>query len=60
MRKFFALSFLVLATLFALYFTACNNNKTEPQADNKEDSLKKIVASGEYLANHVAACLRLS
>lgn len=57
MRKFIALLAIISTAMAVVYFTACNNNKSEPQADNKEDSLKKVVARGEYLANHVAGCM---
>ena len=57
MRKFFAIAAILTVAIAATYFTACNNNKTEPQAGNKEDSLKKVVARGEYLAMSVAVCL---
>ncbi len=57
MRKFITLAAIASAIIAAAYFTACNNNKSEPQADNKEDSIKRVIARGEYLANHVAPCL---
>lgn len=58
MRKIFALVAIVAAVASVTYFTACNNNKKEePQANNNQDSLQKVIARGEYLANHVAACL---
>ncbi|HWC53710.1 MAG TPA: c-type cytochrome [Chitinophagaceae bacterium] len=58
MRKIFALVAIVAAVASVTYFTACNNNKKEePQASNKEDSLQKVIARGEYLANHVAGCM---
>lgn len=58
MRKFIALSAILCIAIAATYFSACNNNKTaEPQADAKEDSLKNVLAKGEYLVHHVAGCL---
>jgi mono/diheme cytochrome c family protein len=57
MRKFFALSLLIMAALSAIYFTACNNNKTESQAANEEDSLKQVIERGKYLATYVVPCL---
>lgn len=57
MRKFLVLSVLLLASIAVINFTACNDNKTEPQADNKEDSLKKVVERGKYLATSVIPCL---
>ena len=58
MRKLLALTAILFTVFAAAYFTACNNNKTEKQADttNKEDSLKKAIAHGDYLVNHVAIC----
>jgi mono/diheme cytochrome c family protein len=57
MRKFIAMAALCIVIIAAAYFSACNNNKSEPQADNKEDSIKKVVERGEYLANKVAVCI---
>lgn len=57
MRKLITIVFILAGITTALYFSACNNNKSEPQANNKEDSVKKVIARGEYLANHVAPCL---
>ncbi|MGC4035557.1 MAG: c-type cytochrome [Chitinophagaceae bacterium] len=61
MRK---LQALLLATVGAISFTcifSCNETKTstEPQAAEKpnEDSIKKVVARGEYLAMHVTGCM---
>jgi len=58
MRKLLALTAILCFICIAAYFTACNNNKVEAQADtNKEDSLKKSIAHGDYLVNHVALCI---
>lgn len=57
MRKLITIAVILAGVTTALYFSACNNNKSEPQANNKEDSVKKVIARGEYLANHVAPCL---
>ncbi|MDP4262693.1 MAG: cytochrome C [Bacteroidota bacterium] len=57
MRKFLALAALLITSIAAINFSACNSNKTEPVANNKEDSLKKVLERGEYLAVHVAACV---
>jgi hypothetical protein len=58
MRKLFVLSALLITSVAAIYFSACNNNRTEPQANNNtEDSLKKSVERGEYLALHVTPCM---
>lgn len=57
MRKFIALS--AIATLFviAANLTSCNNNKSDQQAASPEDSLKKVVEQGEYIAHNVAVCM---
>lgn len=39
-----------------VYLSSCNDNKTEPQATDNKDSLAKVLARGEYLANYVAVC----
>ena len=57
MRKLITIVIILAGVTAALYFSACNNNKSEPQANNKEDSLKKVIARGDYLANHVAPCM---
>jgi len=57
MRKFIVLAVICLMAISAAFFSACNNNKKEPQANTGEDSMKLVVARGEYLANHVAACI---
>lgn len=40
-----------------IYFISCTNNSSAPQASAKDDSLQMVIARGEYLANHVAACM---
>lgn len=58
MRKFLALSMLATTALMAVYFSACNNTKTDvPVADNSADSAKKVIERGKYLAHHVAGCI---
>jgi cytochrome c2 len=61
MRKLLALATMFIIVIAAIYFTACNNNKSEPKVDvntnASEDSLKKVVERGEYLALHVAMCM---
>jgi len=57
MRKFFTVTVIFLTVISATYFLACNNNKSEPQANTKEDSLKQVMERGEYLVTSVAACL---
>ncbi|HSU28634.1 MAG TPA: c-type cytochrome [Chitinophagaceae bacterium] len=57
MRKLFILTSVIGLVSFAAYFMACKNKKSEPKAENKEDSLKKVLARGEYLVTHVTPCL---
>jgi len=57
MRKIFTVTVMLLTLITATYLLACNNNQSEPQANTKEDSLNKVIARGDYLANNVAACI---
>lgn len=57
MRKSFILAAITVLVIAAAYFSSCKGKKSEPQADNKEDSLQKVIARGEYLANNVATCI---
>ena len=57
MRKFIALAAICTLIIAALYTSSCKGKKSEPQADNKEDSLKKVLERGEYLTLHVVPCL---
>ncbi len=57
MRKLIVLTAICAAIIGVTYFSACNNNKSEPQATTNEDSVKKVLERGEYLVTKVAACL---
>lgn len=57
MRKLFAMAAICLVTISALYISSCKGKKSEPQVNNKEDSLKRVIERGEYLALHVVPCL---
>ena len=57
MKKSIAASAIFFIALIIMFFLACNNNSTESQANTKEDSLKKVIARGEYLTLHVAVCM---
>ncbi|HEY6062638.1 MAG TPA: cytochrome c [Chitinophagaceae bacterium] len=57
MKKFITLAAICSLAIAALYVSSCKGKKSEPQADNKEDSVKKVIERGDYLANHVAACI---
>jgi mono/diheme cytochrome c family protein len=56
MRKFLSIAAILLVTMAAVYFSSCNNESTTGLVNN-EDSLKKVIVRGEYLANHVALCM---
>jgi mono/diheme cytochrome c family protein len=55
MKKSIAASAIFFLALGAMFFMACSS--TESQANTKEDSLKKVIARGEYLTLHVAVCM---
>ena len=57
MKKFIALAAICSLTIAAFYISSCKGKKSEPQANNKEDSLKKMLDRGEYLVLHVVPCL---
>lgn len=58
MRKIIALVTIIITIASVSYFTACNNNKKEgQQASTNDDSVRAVLARGEYLTNHVAVCL---
>lgn len=57
MRKLFVLAAMLITSMAAIYFSSCNNNKTEPEPVSNKDSLDKVIKRGEYLAHHVAGCM---
>lgn len=65
MKKKIAFYAFISMALVATFLTACNNggsgssqkNDSESQTTNTQDSMKKVLARGEYLAIHVAACI---
>ena len=58
MRKFIALTSISMMIFAAAYFSSCKGKEDKKTITNTtEDSLKTVVARGEYLANHVAACM---
>ena len=57
MKKIIALTAIIVSVIAVTYFSACNNSKSDAKADNKEDSIKSVLARGEYLANYGAVCL---
>jgi mono/diheme cytochrome c family protein len=56
MRKFLSVAAMLLITIAAVYFSSCTN-ESALQTNNNEDSLKQVIARGDYLANHVAGCM---
>jgi hypothetical protein len=57
MRKFIALAAILSVIIMAVYFTACNDKKSETKTTSSTDSLNAVLERGKYLANHVAACV---
>src|SRR5258705_5346278 len=59
MRRIIAFPVLLFFSLAAIYFSACNDNKKEPEATatSNKDFLDKALKRGEYLTLHVAMCL---
>ena len=57
MKKIIALAAICSLTIAALYISSCKGKKSETQVNTKEDSLKKVIERGDYLANNVAGCL---
>lgn len=58
MKKYIAIAAMFTLLIAAAYFSSCKDKKSEPTAgNNKEDSLKQVIERGNYLANHVAACI---
>jgi hypothetical protein len=59
-RNFFgAVVSLALFFLTISFFISCNNSgdKEPAAAATNEDSVKKVIARGDYLAHHVALCM---
>ncbi|HEX5024863.1 MAG TPA: cytochrome c [Agriterribacter sp.] len=57
MRKMITLLATVFAAFSSPYFIGCNDAPSAPHEDHSADSLQKMVARGQYLALHVAACI---
>ncbi len=51
----------LVAAMIFIYLISCSNEPkttTEPEAAKpNEDSIKKVIARGEYLVKHVTVCL---
>ena len=57
MKKFIPCAAMGIFIIAAVCFSSCKGGKSEPKANNKEDSIKKVIERGEYLANHVTVCI---
>ena len=60
MKKNYKSLLLGIVTIFALFpfLNSCNNDENSSTSKAlKEDSVKKVVARGEYLAYHVSGCI---
>lgn len=58
MKKLTAIAALAIITVTAAGIYSCKGKKSETTtATSAEDSVKKVIARGEYLANHVAVCI---
>jgi ribosome-binding factor A len=52
MKKFFVVAAICIALMATTYFSACNNNKSEPKATDNRDSIKKVLAiASRIMAN---------
>ncbi len=57
MRKLIAVAVLAITAVMAIHLSSCKDKKAEPATSAAEDSLKKVIERGEYLANHVTVCI---
>jgi mono/diheme cytochrome c family protein len=57
MRNKFLLVAALSVIIIAVQVSSCNSSDTKSAENATEDSLKQVVARGEYLANHVAGCM---
>ncbi|NOT50931.1 MAG: cytochrome c [Chitinophagaceae bacterium] len=57
MKKILVMTAILISAVAAFNMSSCKGKKSEPQANNKEDSLKMMVARGEYLAHNVTQCI---
>lgn len=49
-----ALAALAIMVAAAVYISSCKGKKTEVTSISSEDSVKQVLARGEYLAHYVA------
>lgn len=57
MKKIFVLAAIALLVTTAIYISSCKGKKAETTNTNSEDSVKQMLARGEYLAHHVNQCM---
>lgn len=57
MKKLTAFAVLAVVMAIAAYISSCKGKKSETTNTPAEDSVKKVIARGEYLANHVSVCI---
>lgn len=58
MKKLTAFAALAITVMTAAYISSCKGKKeASTETTSTEDSVKKVIARGEYLANHVAVCI---
>lgn len=57
MRKYVAFAAITCIVVAALNLSSCKGKKSEPQANNKQDSVQKMVERGKYLVTNVTPCL---
>jgi cytochrome c553 len=57
MRKLTIIATILIVSIATAFFIACKGKKTEKETTNTEDSVKKVLARGDYLVNHVTPCL---
>lgn len=57
MKKIISLVVVCILAIAVLYTTSCKGKKSGTNSTSTEDSVKKVLARGEYLAHYVAQCL---
>jgi len=56
MKKMLLTAVICFLASITAFYTSCKSKDSKP-ATNKEDSMKRALTKGNYLANHVAACI---
>ncbi len=57
MRKLIVLAVVLFTAIIASQISSCNSSTSDSKAGDTGDSVKKVVARGEYLANYVSGCI---